>query len=181
MLTPRGEVDGLLLDDGTQISFPPHMSAELTGAVFVNDIVAVRGFREPSGAVGAFAITDLRTNRSVAEHAPEEPPLPPHLRNVGLTALNATGRIQLLLHTPRGELDGVMLEDGTILRFPPPVGYRLAAGLHVGQAISAQGYGTQNAYGRALEVTALGAAGQPLQPIYDAGPIGDVRPDPRRP
>jgi hypothetical protein len=28
-LTPRGDVDGLVLTDGTEVSFPPHLSTEL--------------------------------------------------------------------------------------------------------------------------------------------------------
>jgi hypothetical protein len=180
LLNPRGEVDGLLLTDGTQIKFPPHMSTELTATVSSGDPVAVQGFRELSGAVRAFVITDLRTNSSVAEHEPMAPPLPPHLRNVGLTALSVQGRIQYLTRGPRGELDGVMLDNGTILRFPPDVGYRLASLLRVGQSITAQGYGTENEYGRALEVTAIGDAGQPPQPLYGSGLLDENAAGPLR-
>jgi hypothetical protein len=31
LLNPRGEVDGLLLEDGIFIKFPPHLWRELTG------------------------------------------------------------------------------------------------------------------------------------------------------
>lgn len=180
LLNPRGEVDGLLLTDGTQIKFPPHMSTELTAMVWSGDKVAVQGFRELSGAVRAFVITDLRTNRSVAEHEPQAPPLPPHLRNVSLMALSAQGRIQYLTRGPRGELDGVILDNGAILRFPPDVGYRMASLLRVGQSITAQGYGTENEYGRALEVTAIGGAGQPPQPLYGGSPLDEDAAGPLR-
>ena len=36
--------------------------------------------------------------------------------------LEAAGRIKAQLHGPRGDLNGVLLEDGTIVRLPPPEG-----------------------------------------------------------
>jgi hypothetical protein len=44
-LTPRGDVDGLLLGDGTEVHFPPHMSAQLVYAVKPGDAVTVRGLK----------------------------------------------------------------------------------------------------------------------------------------
>jgi hypothetical protein len=172
IINPPGEVDGLLLSDGTQVRFPPHMSGELVAAVRVGDPVAIQGFREYQGAVKAFVVTNTRTNQSVVEHEPTTPPLPPHLRNVGLSGLSVAGRIQYLMYGPRGELNGVMLDNGGIVRFPPDVGYQFANQLQVGQPITALGYGTQNQYGLALEATAIGATGQAPLPIYGAGPVG---------
>src|SRR5215207_1763361 len=44
-LTPRGDVDGLILNDGTEVHFPPHMSAQLVFAVKPGDAVTVHGLR----------------------------------------------------------------------------------------------------------------------------------------
>jgi len=38
-LTPRGDVNGLLLSDGTEVHFPPHMSAQLVHAIKPGDAV----------------------------------------------------------------------------------------------------------------------------------------------
>ena len=38
LLNPHGEVDGLLLSDGTQVHFPPHMGDELVAAVKPQDL-----------------------------------------------------------------------------------------------------------------------------------------------
>ena len=172
IVNPQGEVDGLVLTDGTQVRFPPHMSAELVSAVGPGEPVSVEGFREYQGAVKAFVVTNTQTNQSVVEHEPTTQPLPPHLRNVGLSELSVAGRIQYLMYGARGELNGVMLDNGSIVRFPPDVGYQFANQLQVGQPITALGYGTQNQYGLALEATAIGATGQVPLPIYGAGPVG---------
>ena len=63
----------------------------------------------------------------------------------------------------------MLLSDGSIVRFPPEVAYRLGGLLQIGQALSATRYGTQNQFGTALEATSIGASGQTQQAIY--GPL----------
>jgi hypothetical protein len=36
-LTPRGDVDGLILADGTEVHFPPHLSTQLVYAIKPGD------------------------------------------------------------------------------------------------------------------------------------------------
>lgn len=43
LVNPFGEVDGLLLDSGTLVTFPSHMEHELTAAIAPGTPVAVRG------------------------------------------------------------------------------------------------------------------------------------------
>ena len=59
-----------------------------------------------------------------------------------------------------GEINGVILSDGTGVRFPREVSYQFESMLKIGQSITASGYGTKNQYGKALEATELGFAGQ---------------------
>ncbi|HEY1431542.1 MAG TPA: hypothetical protein VGF39_07945, partial [Stellaceae bacterium] len=42
-LTPRGDVDGLILEDGTEIHLPPHLGAQLVFAIKPGDRVTVHG------------------------------------------------------------------------------------------------------------------------------------------
>ena len=44
-LTPRGDVDGLILNDGTEVHLPPHLGAQLVFAVKPGDQVTVRGLK----------------------------------------------------------------------------------------------------------------------------------------
>ena len=44
-LTPRGDVDGLILSDGTEVHFPPHLSTQLVYAVKPGDAATVRGLK----------------------------------------------------------------------------------------------------------------------------------------
>jgi len=167
LMNPRGEVDGLLLNDGTQVKFPPHLSAELTAAVKPGQIVSVQGFRENQVGVKAFVISTGKA--SVVEHEPTSLPIPPMIADSQLIQISASGQVQQLLYGPRGDVNGVLLSDGSIVRFPPEAAYQLGGLLQVGQALSATGYGTQNQFGTALEATSIGASGQTQEAIY--GPL----------
>jgi hypothetical protein len=178
LINPNGDVDGLLLADGTQVNFPPHLSVPLLEIARVGDTVSVQGFRGyGAGAVHAAVITNTATSRSMVDQppSPDRPPPPP----AALTALNANGRVVRLLHADMGELNGAILDDGMIVRFPPPFGVQLQSVLQPNVQLTASGYGTQNAYGRALEATSLAINGQ--APITVYGPESMPPPGPGGP
>jgi hypothetical protein len=56
VINPFGEVDGLILEDGTLAKYPPHMGAELTSAIKPSDTVSVRGFRENAITIKALIV-----------------------------------------------------------------------------------------------------------------------------
>jgi hypothetical protein len=168
LINPHGEVDALLLADGTLVKFPPHVGAELIAAVKVNDGISVRGYREPGAGVKAFIITNDASRQQVIEHppAPDIAKMPKHLRFAALSRLSVTGKVEQTLRGRNGEVNGVLLEDGTVVRFPPHIAFDFAALLQPGQVIAAEGLGTKNAYGRGVEAMALGPTPDVLRPIY---------------
>ena len=79
--------------------------------------------------------------------------------------MSETGSIAVLTHTARGEIDGAVLDIGTIVHFPPPVGTQYANLFQVGAPLAAVGYGTINTYGRSLEATSIGPSVDHLQTV----------------
>src|SRR5437773_11147159 len=67
LLNPRGEVDGLLLADGSQVKFPPHMSADLTRPAKPNERITAQRVREVSPV--STASSDHQLERAVAERS----------------------------------------------------------------------------------------------------------------
>src|SRR5438874_1258041 len=69
LLTPHGEVEGLLLSDGTIVRFPPHLSAAMAATVKPGDVVTVAGFMVAATAqeraVKALTITNTVTGQTV--------------------------------------------------------------------------------------------------------------------
>jgi hypothetical protein len=172
LMNPDGFVDGLLLSNNTIIRFPPHLGQVLTQTVSPEDVVRVEGFFESPGILHASSIIDLQSQRSVVDTPPSpEHPRPPRPGSVSREPLSASGTIRVLTHGKRGEVDGVVLLDGTVIRFPPPVGVQFAALLREGNALAVTGYGTSNEYGRSLEAKAIGPSMSQLETIaLDSGP-----------
>lgn len=168
LTNPDGDVDGFMTDDGMLVRFPPHMGSQLTSAVRKGDSVQVSGTADGAGNFTARRITDTRSGRQLIDEPPlpDARALPRAARGVGLARLSAQGQVAHVTTAPRGEPDGVILSDGTIIKLTPPVAQQFATLVRMGATVSAQGYGTRNQYGTALQATAFGSPGN-LTPLYD--------------
>ena len=66
-LTPRGDIDGLILTDGTEVKTPPHLSTEIAYSVRPGDTVTIHGLRAAAlPLVQAVSVTDEQTGRTVS-------------------------------------------------------------------------------------------------------------------
>ncbi|WFU38023.1 hypothetical protein QA640_26705 [Bradyrhizobium sp. CB82] len=175
-LTPRGDVDGIILTDGTEVKLPPHLTAQTVFAIHPGDAVSVRGLRARAlPLVDAASITNVETGKSVIDTGPPD-------RRAGSDEQVINGKISTSLHGKRGEVNGVLLEDGTVLRLPPPEAERLEGWLRPGQAISARGEILDTALGRVFDVQAIGASPEQMTELRGPRPPGPKNgPDRRGP
>jgi hypothetical protein len=70
--------------------------------------------------------------------------------------LSVAGTIRVVRRNPRGDIDGAILEDGTLLHFPPHAGRQFAKLLREGQLLAAVGFGTVNDFGQTIAVAMIG-------------------------
>jgi hypothetical protein len=166
LMNPDGFVDGLLLSNNIIVRFPPHLGQVLTQNVSPQDIVRVEGFFEGSGTFHASSIIDLHSQRTIADYPPPPGhPAPPRPGSRPRRPLSASSTIRVLTQGKRSEINGVVLVDGTVVRFAPTVGMQYAALLREGNQFAATGYGTSNEYGRSFEATAIGPSINQLEAI----------------
>ena len=188
-LTPRGDVDGLLFEDGTEVHFPPHLSTEIVAVVKPGDKVTVHGLKARAlPLVQAMSVTADATGKTVQDTGPAggppagpgphhfgPPPEPP----TGGQPITAQGVVKAQLHGPRGELNGALLADGTIVRLPPPEAERLADQIKPGQTIYVQGDGFANNLGKLVLARGIGPSADKLteirmpMPPWHHGPGGE--------
>jgi hypothetical protein len=167
-LTPRGDIDGLILTDGTEVKTPPHLSTAIAYAIRRGDAVTIHGLHAAAlPLMQAVSITDDATGRTVVDAGPPRPEggpgAGPAVSDRALTEIE--GRIRLPLHGPRGDVNGALLEDGTILRLPPPEAERFATLLQPGQTVAAAGIELANPIGKVLEVREIGPSRDQLDQV----------------
>jgi len=168
LINPEGDVDGLLLTDNALVMFPPHLGTQVIALMAPGERVRIVGDTTPGGTVRAQQIINVRTGEAIAD-LPPPPRLPRELRGTGLVKLAASGSILRVTTAPRGEPDGVLLADGTVVKLTPPVASQFTSLLQPGTVIAAQGYGTRNRYGESLQATAFGTPGN-LTSLYNPQP-----------
>lgn len=151
-LAPGGEVDGVLLADGTEVETPPHLSARLTAAIRPGDTVTVRGLKAASlPVVQAVTIEDEETGPSVADNgSPVDVAVP-----VPGTPMRREGRVRLLLHGMLGDVNGLLLADGTTVRIPSVQASALPAACRPGNAVVAEGEGRTSVYGTVIRAASI--------------------------
>ncbi|MBC9879586.1 hypothetical protein G8O24_19785 [Bradyrhizobium sp. INPA01-394B] len=165
-LTPRGDVDGVILTDGTEVKLPPHLSAQTVFAIHPGDNVSVRGLRARAlPLVDAASITNVATGKSAVDNGP------PDRRGANDDPV-ISGRIAVQLHGKRGEVNGALLDDGTTLRLPPPEAERMQDWLRPGQTVSARGDVLDTALGKVVDIRAIGASPEQMTELRGPRPPG---------
>lgn len=163
-----GDVDGLLLSDGLIVKFPVHQSGDLVHTARPGDTITVSGAMIAPHVMEAWALTNTTSNATIVRTPKSKllPKPPKHMRAMSLQALEAAGRISHMIPGKKGEIKAVVLEDGSSLRLGKHAQWTIGTQLSVGREVRARGVGTQNEFGRALEVTELGLDGAPMVAIY---------------
>ena len=133
------DVDGLKLDSGDRVHFPPHMGKQITAIAKVGDLVEVEGRPEvtPKGE-RVFEISQITSGNETVRIVH---PRPKH----GFKArqeeqpVNAEGKVTQYASNPHGDVDGLILSDGTIVKLPPHQSSELQALVQVGDEVSVDG------------------------------------------
>lgn len=167
-LTPRGDVDGLILADGVEVHFPPSFGTQIVAAVRPGDQVTVHGLEAHAiPLVRALSVTAEASGNTVITENQRPPrpgrrPPPPPGRG---QQMHDQGPIKMQLHGPGGELNGALLQDGTMVHLPPPEAARLADLLKPGQIIAVQGRGVATDLGRSIAAEQIGPSPERLTQI----------------
>ena len=187
-LTPRGDVDGLILADGTEVHLPPHLSTQLVFSVKPGDAVTVHGLKARNAAmVAGVSVTndasgvtvtgmDGRGGPGRGDSGHGDSGHGDRGRGERAATMDVTGKVKALLHTTRGDANGVLLDNGAIVRLPPAEATRLAAQLAVGQTLFARGEGIASPLGKLVMARQIGADATKLTDVAAPRPSHDGMP-----
>jgi hypothetical protein len=171
-LTPRGDIDGLILNDGTEVKVPPHLTGQIAYSIHPGDAVTVHGLRALAlPLVQAASITNNTNGRTVFDSGLPGP--------ATATETTISGRVSATLHGARGEVNGALLDNGTVLRLPPPEAERVQALLQPGQTIAVRGARLDTAIGSVVDVHAIGNSADQLTQLAAPPPSRGKKGDPK--
>ncbi|MCW5315113.1 hypothetical protein GTQ43_15230 [Nostoc sp. KVJ3] len=163
LLNTEGRIDGLLLKNGFQVKFPPHLSNQLTNLIAPNTEVSITGTTGTATRFGqeirAIQITNQKNQQTIVAQSPTTPP-PPPADSASYTSFSTEGTTQHWLVGHRGELNGLILSSGVEVKFPPHVGEQLVSLIQGNDQVKVQGFGSRNSYGQVIEATQLTVNGQ---------------------
>src|SRR5262249_25493868 len=73
-LTPRGDIDGMILTDGTEVNTPPHLSTEIAYSIKPGDTLIIHGLHAAAlPLVQAVSISEAAPGRTVIDDGPPPP------------------------------------------------------------------------------------------------------------
>lgn len=151
VLGPRGNVDGLILQDGTEVNFPPHLGTQVVFAIKPGDAISIRGLRaRMTPLIDAAMLRNETSGATIVDAGPEPRP--------DLASTLISGKITQLLYGKQGEVNGALLEDGTIVRLPPHEAARLSGVLVAGSPLSVSGTVNATPLGKVVEPWSIGAS-----------------------
>jgi hypothetical protein len=168
LLNPHGDADGLILEDGMEVHFPPHMGADVLNAVSPGDKVTIRGAK-PRGAdlIAAVAI-DTASGGRIDDNGPPDDD-PKHGAAKGkLRPMAHDGAVSRALHGPKGETRGALLEDGVIVRFPKHAAEPFAELIVPGARLAVRGHGVKTDAGTVIEAEEMGVSPDSLRSVHKA-------------
>lgn len=177
-LSPHGDIDGVILDSGLEVHTSPRQATEVAAAVRPGDRVTIHGLkarelslvraRSLTNDTSAATVVDNEGSRGQEEHGHggEHERHRGHHGGSGRGAPGEVqGRIKMQLHDPDGDVDGVLLADGTIVHFPSQMATAKAAQLAPGQNLFVQGDVNLSGLGKLVNARALGSSASELAPV----------------
>jgi hypothetical protein len=174
LFNPRGQADGLILASGTEVHFPPHLSRQMLAKLEPGAKVTVYGVKPRSVDMIACVAIETVDGARIDDHGP-----PARAKKKGhgkkhehpkdeleTRPVEIVDTIERLLHGPKGEVRGVLLESGPIVRFPPHVAHALPELLDVGAKIAIRGSALDlDAGGMVIEASELGSSKRTLRRV----------------
>jgi len=184
LINPHGDADGMLLEDGKEVHFPPHMSkAVLAAAVLAalkpGDHVKVRGVRPRGVDMVAAVSIQAGDAPAIMDHGPpkhegpkkgDDPKGDKKPKPVPHKPVDVEGVVKRVLHGPKGERRGALLQDGTIVRMPPHAAESLHDKLAPGHKLAARGAELTNDFGTVVDAHEIGVSLAALHPVEPKKP-----------
>ena len=122
--------------DSVLVRFPAHMGSQISPFAKTGSHITVSGVSENSGlGTKEMKMVSITAGNKTLTDNPPATPLTPAQE----TIVNGNGKVTSLQTDPEGRVNGVFIDNKTVLRFPPHVSGQLGDTIAKGTAISYSG------------------------------------------
>jgi hypothetical protein len=171
LFNPKGDADGMLLANGTEAHFPPHLSKKVLKSIQPGDAVTLYGVKpRAADMIACIAIESARGER-IDDTGPPAKPKKKHAKKNGdgddasLTRVEIEDTVERALHGPKGEVRGVLLSSGRIVRFPPHAADGAGTLLRPGAPLAVRGEVRTVSDTEVIEARAWGKSKSRMKPL----------------
>jgi hypothetical protein len=165
LFNPRGDADGMLLANGTEAHFPPHLSVKVLKAIHPGDAVTLYGLKPRAAQMIACIAIESAAGVRIDDTGPpakaknkhgKKPADGARDRDDGVARVEVEETIERQLHGPKGEVRGLLLSSGRIVRFPPHAADGARTLLKAGAVLAVRGEARTVSDTKVIEARAWG-------------------------
>ena len=168
LINPDGNADGMILFNGVEVYFAPHLSSAVLSAVQVGDRITVYGVLPMAEPMIVAVIIEAADGTRI-----EDSGLPTR-RWQGTEAeyrikqhahgwLQVEALVRRILHGPTGEARGILLDDGTTVVLPIDQSEDLCELLSPASWLTVRGAGLVTEIGTAIRADAIGRSAKAMR------------------
>jgi hypothetical protein len=173
LFNPRGQADGMILTNGTEAHFPPHLSKQVLAALKAGDRVTLYGVKpRAADMIACVAIQTAEGKRIDDRGPPAKAKKKSHGKKHGprhdeadTEPVEIADIVERSLHGPKGEVRGVLLKGGAIVRFPPHAAHAKPKLFEAGAALAIRGEALRVEGVTVIEASELGRSNRTMQHI----------------
>lgn len=170
LINSHGEVDGMILTDGTEVHVPPHLSDAMCASVHPGDAVKVRGVRPRAADMIAAVAIECADGTQIVDNGPpdhhkKQKKGPEHSADAKRQPMQTDGIVQRVIHGPKGEPRGALLQDGCTVRWPAHEAAAITGLLVPGTSLACRGEGLVTGFGTVIAVREIGTSADALGQI----------------
>jgi hypothetical protein len=175
----KGYADGMLLVNGIEAHFPPHLSKKVLENVQVGEAVSLYGVKPRAADIIACVAIECANGERIDDTGPptngkkeRDAKKKDSVDAASLTRIEIEDTVDRRLHGPKGDVRGLLLSSGHIVCFPPHAADGARDLLIPGAAIALRGEARRVSGTQVIEVHAWGKSKAHLKALAAKKPHG---------
>ena len=170
LINPDGNADGMILLNGVEVYFAPHLSSAVLTAVEVGDRITVYGVLPMAAPMIVAVVIEAANGARIEDYGLPTRKLPEmagkhRIKQRERGTFQVEALVRRVLHGPTGEIRGVLLDDGTTVVLPFHQDQDLSELLSPASWLTVRGAGLVTEIGTAIKADGIGRSAEAMRAL----------------